>query len=73
MKKKAIFFSLCFLIVIVVFFSLKGYSGKYVQWGDSIETVNTKTLKENNIPYKIKNNKVYIPEDAFDKATLCCS
>ncbi|XZF77504.1 hypothetical protein ACSBO6_08135 [Bacillus sp. AL-1R] len=49
------------------------YKGKYVRWGDSIKSVNVKKLKENNIPYKVKNNKVYIPEDAASDAVLCCS
>ncbi|MFJ7938921.1 hypothetical protein ACIQYG_10460 [Peribacillus sp. NPDC096622] len=48
----------------------KNYSGEYVQWG---ETVDTKKLKENDIPYEIKDNKVFIPEDATKKATFCCT
>ncbi|MBT2647606.1 hypothetical protein J7E52_12845 [Bacillus sp. ISL-34] len=51
----------------------KNYTGEYVQWGDTVETVDTKKLKENDIPYKIKDNKVFIPEDAAKKATFCCT
>lgn len=51
----------------------KEYGGKYIQWGDSEETVDTNRLEVNNIPYKVKNGRVYIPEDAFDKAIYCCS
>lgn len=50
-----------------------GYNGEYVSWGDTVPVVDTDRLEKNNIPYKIKDNKVYIPEDAFDKAILCCS
>ncbi|MDV7767690.1 hypothetical protein [Peribacillus sp. CSMR9] len=49
----------------------KNYSGEYVQWGDSAEDIDTKRLKENDIPYKIKDNKVFIPEDAIKNATFC--
>lgn len=72
LKKKHILF-LCFFIVLIVYFFQKGYSGDFIRWGDSIETVNTEKLERNNIPYEIKDNKVYIPEDAFDKAIWCCS
>ena len=51
----------------------KSYNGEYIQWGDSEKTVDTKRLEENNIPYKIENGRVYVPEDAFDKAIFCCS
>ncbi|WP_026560579.1 hypothetical protein [Bacillus sp. J37] len=49
------------------------YNGEYVRWGDTVPVVDTDRLEKNNIPYKIKDNKVYIPEDAFDKAIFCCS
>ncbi|MEL4029740.1 hypothetical protein NST89_14480 [Caldifermentibacillus hisashii] len=51
----------------------KRYNGEYIQWGDSEKTVDTKRLEENNIPYKNENGRVYVPEDAFDKAIFCCS
>ncbi|WP_078433592.1 hypothetical protein [Metabacillus halosaccharovorans] len=61
---------LSFAIIII---SGCGYNGEYVRWGDTVPVVNTDRLEKNNIPYKIKDNKVYIPEDAFDKAIFCCS
>ncbi|WP_437438764.1 hypothetical protein [Bacillus rhizoplanae] len=72
-KKRIVFLCLFFSILLIFYISQKGYSGKYIQWGDTVETVNTDQLERNNIPYKVKNNKVYIPEDAFDKAIMCCS
>ncbi|MFI8709402.1 hypothetical protein ACIGHG_20525 [Bacillus sp. NPDC077411] len=72
-KKRIAFLFLCFSVLLVVFFYPKGYSGKYVRWGDTVDSVNTGTLEKNHIPYKIKENKVYIPEDAFNKAIMCCS
>ncbi|MEI4623956.1 hypothetical protein KFD70_25660 [Bacillus pfraonensis] len=63
---------LCFVIVIGVSACQK-YNGEYVQWGDTAKSVDIDKLERNDIPYKIKDNKVYIPEDAFDKATYCCT
>lgn len=64
-----------FLLFSSAFFITSGcaYNGEYVRWGDTVPVVDTDRLEKNNIPYKIKDNKVYIPEDAFDKAILCCS
>ncbi len=50
-----------------------GDDGKFVQWGDSVHSVDKAVLERNNIKYKIENDKVYIPEKAFDKAIFCCS
>ncbi|PEZ09177.1 hypothetical protein CN326_03800 [Bacillus sp. AFS018417] len=72
-KKRIVFLCLFFSILLIFYISQKGYSDKYIQWGDSVETVNTDQLERNNIPYKVKDNKVYIPEDAFNKAIMCCS
>ncbi|MDA2637463.1 hypothetical protein PDQ79_23480 [Bacillus cereus] len=72
MKKVFIFLLICITVLTLYYFN-KGYNGKYVRWGDSVETVNIKVLERNDIPYKIKNNKVYIPEDAISKATFCCT
>ncbi|HDX9590419.1 TPA: hypothetical protein ROX98_003456 [Bacillus pseudomycoides] len=72
-KKRIVFLCLSFSVILVVFFYTRGYSGEFVQWSDSVNSVNTDILERNNIPYKIKDNKVYIPEDAFDKAIWCCS
>lgn len=49
------------------------YNGKLIQWGDTANTVDTAKLKRNNIPYEIKDDKVYIPEDAVSDATYCCT
>lgn len=51
----------------------KSTNGEFIQWGDSEKSVDTKRLEDNNIPYKMKDDRVYIPEDAFDKAIYCCS
>jgi len=64
---------LCLSIFMIISACQKEYGGKYIQWGDSEKTVDTNRLEENNIPYKIKNGRVYVPEDAFDKAIFCCS
>ncbi len=51
----------------------KEYSGKLVQWGDTANSVDTTKLKRNNIPYEIKDGKLYIPKDAVSDATYCCT
>ncbi|XHU51950.1 hypothetical protein QOM20_16835, partial [Bacillus subtilis] len=43
------------------------------EWGDTVTEDNKKCFKENQIPYKIDNGKIYIPEDAFDMAINTCS
>ncbi|MBT2572801.1 hypothetical protein J7E26_02350 [Bacillus sp. ISL-51] len=51
----------------------KNYTGTYTELGDTLTESNKKCFKENQIPYKIDNGKVYIPEDAFDIAIKTCS
>lgn len=51
----------------------KNYTGKFTEWGDTVTEDNKKCFKENQIPYKIDNGKIYIPEDAFDMAINTCS
>nr|WP_328701065.1 hypothetical protein [Aquibacillus kalidii] len=65
--------TLLIFILMITSACQKSYNGEYIQWGDSEKTVDTKSLEDSNIPYKIKNGRVYIPEDAFDKAIYCCS
>ncbi|PKJ55670.1 hypothetical protein [Bacillus sp. SN10] len=75
MKKKFIVL-LCLLIfslLIAYYFYQKNQSEEFVRWGDSIQTVDTEILKENDIEYKIENDKVYIPKSSLTKATFCCS
>jgi flagellar biosynthesis/type III secretory pathway M-ring protein FliF/YscJ len=60
-------------IVMITSACQASYNGEYIKWGDSEKTVDTKRLEKNNIPYKIKDGRVYVPEDAFDKAIYCCS
>ncbi|MDH4421408.1 MULTISPECIES: hypothetical protein [Bacillus] len=73
-KKKWFVLCFCFLIVFVSLrFWDNGDDGEFVQWGDSVHSVDTAVLKRNNIKYKIENDKVYIPEKSFDKAIYCCS
>ncbi|MFP7226413.1 hypothetical protein [Priestia filamentosa] len=77
--KKFIIFLLCITaltIVIFTYLTTRGYSGEYVQLignNNSIYPEYLGLLEENNIPYKVKNKKLYIPEDAFDKVIYCCS
>ncbi|MBL3891443.1 hypothetical protein IRV22_27810 [Bacillus cereus] len=74
MKKKSIVL-LCLLIfsmLIAYYFYQKNQNEEFVRWGDSIHTVNTEILKENDIEYKIENDKVYIPKSSLRKATFCC-
>jgi len=73
MKKK-------FVISLVSLFLLlsacsKEYSGEYVIWGGegNAAVVDINKLEDNNIPYKIIDDTVYIPSDAIDKATYCCT
>ncbi|PFN26076.1 hypothetical protein [Bacillus cereus] len=60
---------LCFTALLMLPACQK-YNSKLEQWGS---TVDTAKLKRNNIPYEIKDGKVYIPEDAFSDATYCCT
>ncbi|WP_307893274.1 lipoprotein [Bacillus swezeyi] len=64
------------LISIACFLSAcqKNYTDKDVQWGaDTVTEENKKCLRENQIPFKDKGGKTYIPEDAFDIAINSCS
>ncbi|MES5895361.1 hypothetical protein [Bacillus cereus group sp. RP43] len=73
-RKKLFALSFCLLIVFVsLYFWANGDDGEFVQWGDSVHSVDTAVLKRTNIKYKIENDKVYIPEKSFDKAIYCCS
>ncbi|QCJ45588.1 hypothetical protein FAY30_25930 (plasmid) [Bacillus sp. S3] len=49
------------------------YTGKYTRFGEKTNSNTTELLKQNEIPYKVKNRIIHIPEDAFDKAIMCCS
>jgi len=64
---------LCFVILLMLSACQNEYNGKLVQWGDTANTVDTAKLERNNIPYEIKDDKVYIPEDAISDATNCCT
>ncbi|QUG83015.1 hypothetical protein [Bacillus nitratireducens] len=73
-RKKWFALCLCLLIVFVsLYFWDNGDDGEFVQWGDSVHSVDTAVLKRKNIKYKIENDKVYIPEKSLDKAIFCCS
>ncbi|MCY8931595.1 hypothetical protein [Bacillus atrophaeus] len=61
------------LVLSIISACEKNYTGKYIQWGDTPTENNKKCLKDNHIPYKIENSKIYIPEDAFDKSINTCS
>ncbi|MGK9185471.1 hypothetical protein KXS12_24950 [Priestia filamentosa] len=77
--KKSIISLLCITgltIIMITYFTTRGYSGEYVQWlGNSnpIQPKYLELLERNDIPYKVKENKLYIPEDAVDKVIMCCS
>ncbi|GEM00818.1 hypothetical protein SAMN05421839_10274 [Halolactibacillus halophilus] len=74
LKKFGLIF-LAFLIVFLLFLDYKKeYTGDYAEWGELLKESNaTELLEDNNIPYKIKDGIIYIPEDAFDKAIYCCA
>lgn len=61
------------LLIILGLSACQKYNSEYVQWGDTTKSVDIDKLERNYILYEIKDNKVYIPEDAFDKATYCCT
>lgn len=61
------------LVIILGLSACQKYNGEYVRWGDTANSVDIDKLERNDIPYKIKDNKIYIPEDAVDKATYCCT
>ncbi len=60
-------------VILILSYCQRNYSDNYVRWGDTIENVDLKKLERNNIPYKINNDKVFIPEDAVNKAVYCCT
>lgn len=51
----------------------KEYSKDFVKWGEKTNSNTTELLEKNNIPYKIIDGMIYIPEDAFDHAIYCCA
>lgn len=76
--KKVLISLVCIIglsLAIFIYFTTRGYSGEYVQWGEnnSVDSQYLDRLEENDIPYKIKDGNMYIPEDAIDDATLCCT
>ncbi|WP_312476166.1 hypothetical protein [Neobacillus sp.] len=71
--KKIKILLVCILIVVITGACKKEYSGKYVLWGDIRTGLSVDKLKRNNIPYKVKEDIILIPEDAFDDAIYCCS
>lgn len=75
MKKiKRVIFTIILLLFLIIFLLVnQGYDGEYVRWGEMTTQVGLEALERNDIPYKIKDNIIYIPEDAFDKAIYCCS
>ncbi|MFK9091693.1 hypothetical protein [Bacillus salipaludis] len=73
MKKINILLIFISVMIITSACTKKEYSGKYVRWGDIRSGVSIEKLEKNNIPYKLKDNQISIPEDAFDDAITCCS
>ncbi|MGX2962087.1 hypothetical protein JNUCC23_23075 (plasmid) [Peribacillus sp. JNUCC 23] len=70
MKRKIVILCLCTLLLIAC---QSEYKGEYIEWGEKNNSNATELLKENGIPYKIKDGIIYIPEDAFDKSIMCCA
>lgn len=71
--KRVVFSIILFLLLIIFLLVNQGYDGEYIRWGEVTTQTALEALERNNIPYEIKNNIIYIPEDAFDKAIYCCS
>ena len=70
MKKIILILCFCFIFLTAC---QKDYKGEYIEWGEKTNSNATELLKENGIPYKIKDGIIYIPEDAFDKSIMCCA
>ncbi|MDM5299112.1 hypothetical protein QUF51_13135 [Bacillus pumilus] len=51
----------------------KAFSGEYIQYGEILDGQSTKRLEQHEIPYRVREGIIYIPEDAFDQAIYCCS
>jgi len=51
----------------------KEYSGEYIKRGEKTNSNATELLEENDIPFKIENGFIYIPEDAFEDSIFCCA
>jgi len=51
----------------------KVYTGEYTEWGEKTNSNATELLENHDIPYEIRNEIIYIPEDAFNKAIYCCA
>ncbi|UOQ85546.1 hypothetical protein [Gracilibacillus salinarum] len=50
------------------------YQEEFVEWADTINSdLLIERLEDNDIPYKIENDKILIPDDAKDDAVDCCS
>lgn len=70
---KKFYFMMLSLSILYASGCTKNYEGEYVRWGDTLDVIDTDKLKENNIRFKVEDNKVFIPEDAYDDAIMCCS
>lgn len=69
MKKIKIKITIVFLFFLLLACQ-KEYKGDFVEFSDSTDTTILEKLEEYNIPYKVKENKVYIPEDAVRTAII---
>jgi len=70
---KKFYFMMLSLSILYASGYTKNYEGEYVRWGDTLDVIDTDKLKENNIRFKVEDNKVFIPENAYDDAIMCCS
>ncbi|MDM8100680.1 MULTISPECIES: hypothetical protein [Oceanobacillus] len=72
--KKVLVFILCdFFLLAALSACQKEYTGEYTEWGEKTNSNATELLENHDIPYEIRNEIIYTPEDAFDAAIYCCS
>lgn len=73
MKKSIVFIACCVLLILTLAACQKKYYGEYIELGEKTNSNVTELMDKNDIPYKIENGIIYIPEDAFDDFIFCCS
>ncbi|WP_163582181.1 hypothetical protein [Gracilibacillus saliphilus] len=66
--------TVAFASLVLILSACQDYQGEYIKWSEQVDKEPlTDRLEENDIPYKIKDDIILIPEDAVNDAVNCCS
>ncbi|MGG1697588.1 hypothetical protein [Bacillus zhangzhouensis] len=64
----------CLIMISCLTSCQKPFSGEYIEYGEVLGGSGTiKLLEQHEIPYRVREGVLYIPEDAVEQAVSCCS